>query len=99
MAIKRARNNAEYEKVDNASILTMKHYFKDPAWFDKKGMFAERISDGQRQGATAHPPKKCPICNLVFQKSIRQDNQKITYLNRSVFEGVRLIKEICDGCI
>ena len=49
MAIKRARNVADYTKMDDANILTMKYYFKDPEWFDKKGVHAEKISDGQRQ--------------------------------------------------
>ena len=54
MAIRRARNVADYTKMDDANILTMKHYFKDPEWFDKKGVHAEKISDGQRQGSMTH---------------------------------------------
>ena len=43
-------------------------------------------------------PKKCTKCNKVYQRAIRQDYHKITYLNRAVFDGVRIIKETCYGC-
>jgi hypothetical protein len=36
----------------------------------------------------------------VYQKSVRIDKNrpKITYLNRQVFDGVRLIRETCNEC-
>lgn len=100
MAIKRARNIADYTKMDDANILTMKYYFKDPEWFDKKGVHAEKISDGQRQGTPVIQPRRCDKCSRVYQNSVRVDkyHPNITYLNTGLFKGIPLKKETCNEC-
>lgn len=100
MALKRERNIVEYENLDIASILTMEYYFKDPEWFDKKGIHAENISSGQRREKPAIQPKRCNKCNKAYQNSVRieKNKPKITYLNSKVFANVRLIKDTCNEC-
>lgn len=100
MAIKRARNVADYTKMDDANILTMKYYFKDPEWFDKSGVHAEKISDGQRQGTPVIQPRRCNKCSRVYQNSVRVDkyHPNITYLNTGLFKGIPLKKETCNEC-
>jgi len=100
MAIKRAMRNAEYEKLDTASILTMKHYFKDPEWFDSGLMRGENVSEGHRISGKVIQPKRCDKCSRVYQKSIRVDkyHPNITYLNTGLFKGIPLPKETCNEC-
>jgi hypothetical protein len=100
MALKRERNIVEYENLDIASILTIEYYFKDPEWFDKKGIHAENISSGQRREKPAIQPKRCNKCNKAYQNSVRVDksHSSTTYLNTGLFKGIPLIKDTCNEC-
>tara|TARA_R110000823_G_scaffold266548_1_gene386285 strand:+ start:304 stop:600 length:297 start_codon:yes stop_codon:yes gene_type:complete len=87
-----------YNRKSEAKVLTMKYYFNNPDWFDKAGLVSENKTKGQTRLNKVIQPKKCTKCNKVYQRAIRQDYHKITYLNRAVFDGVRIIKETCYGC-
>lgn len=92
-----------YERADKASRLTLEYYFKDPEWFDSINYFEDRRKKNHIELGTESKslqPKRCGQCRKVYQKSVRIDkfHPKITYLNREVFDGVRLIRETCHGC-
>ena len=92
-----------YERADKASRLTLEHYFTSPDWFDNTNYFEDRRKKKHIELGTESKslqPKRCNKCSKVYQKSVRIDkfHPKVTYLNREVFDGVRLVRENCNGC-
>ena len=80
-----------YERADKALRLTLENYFTDR----RKKKHIELGTESK-----SLQPKRCNKCSKVYQKSVRIDkfHPKVTYLNREVFDGVRLIRETCHGC-
>lgn len=92
-----------YERADKALRLTLENYFTSPDWFDNLNYFTDRVKKKHIEYGTESrslQPKRCNKCRKVYQKSIRIGKYypKVTYLNREVFDGVRLIRETCHGC-
>ncbi len=69
MAIRRARNVADYTKMDDANILTLEYYFKDPEWFDSMNYFEDRRKKKHIELGTESKslqPKRCGQCSKVI---------------------------------
>jgi hypothetical protein len=94
---------ADYERADKCIRLTLENYFKEPDWFDSIDYLDDRRKKRHIESgieSKSLQPKRCDKCKRVYQKSVRieKNKPKITYLNRQVFDGVRLIRETCNEC-
>tara|TARA_R100001510_G_C7508962_1_gene109445 strand:+ start:133 stop:417 length:285 start_codon:yes stop_codon:yes gene_type:complete len=88
----------EYDRRDNANKLTMKYYFSDPEWFDTNIQIGDSLIRSRNKTKKVIQPKRCMECKRIHQKPIRYSDDKVIYLNSSLFHNLKLVKETCYEC-
>ena len=100
MASNREQNEIQYI---NERIKDLEHYFgKDSdEWIDRKLIIKDKVVDTWRaKSISKYPPYLCPNCNKYWAVALSERHEKkIDYLNKTVFNKIRIERKNCKQCL
>ena len=93
------KTDEEYKPITKAKIRDIE-YFLGKDWIDYKSISKDIMIEMYREvGISTSQPKKCPLWEQYWHMEIRSQNYKVPkYLEKDIFGGLPVIKEVCERC-